>query len=192
MAQNFTGFPATINDGFAPGAPGDFVNVQPRLFTTHNYLVASDVTDAGVVTSQVRAGNFAWLLAADSAVDPDRGPLAIGRVPDGAAGAAALPAGIVKRWLRYPGEYMQTAEADLLVIPAGYPAEIVEYGSLYVQSSTEAARDDMVYASDTDGSIATAAEGAAAPAGHTATDWRVVDGGAAGEIITVTRWIPAR
>ena len=193
MSQTSTSFPATVNDGYAVGAPGDLATAQPRIFASHTYLAASDLDADGETVSRVRAGNFVWASSPGGSADQGRGTArtALGRLPDGATGAFAVPAGLVKRSQRHPGYFgtsLEGAQSDPLAVPAGCAVEILEYGTAYVKSSTACAYGDAVFAKNADGAIAAGASGAA-PSGYSETGWTVVDGGAAGDIITITRWI---
>ncbi|MFW5410779.1 structural cement protein Gp24 [Pectobacterium brasiliense] len=63
-------------------------------------------------------------------------------------------------------------------------------GDFWVKSSTVATVGQKVFASVTDGSIATGAEGATV-AGHVETDWYVSQGAAIGDLAIISSWSKA-
>lgn len=83
--------------------------------------------------------------------------------------------GVITNW---QGQYSMT-------VPSGLPIAIYDRGDFFVVSTTIATVGQKVFASDTDGTIATAAAGATV-AGFTETNYTVAKSGAIGATIKIT------
>lgn len=78
----------------------------------------------------------------------------------------------------YQGQYSMT-------IPVGFPVSAYDRGDFFVVSTTAATVGQKVFASDTDGTLATGAAGATV-AGFTETNFTVAKSGAVGVVIKIT------
>lgn len=74
-----------------------------------------------------------------------------------------------------------------MVVAAGNPVTIAERGGYYVVAAADAVKDQAVYASLTDGTVATAATGQTM-AGYVETIWKVAAPAPAGEPIPINTW----
>ena len=91
--------------------------------------------------------------------------------------------GFVVRVLEYPN-YNLTSEGTLQV-PSGYGLSVAVKGAFYAVSTTAATVGQSVFASETDGSISTAASSGSV-SGSVKTDFVVKQGGAAGDLIVIS------
>lgn len=99
-----------------------------------------------------------------------------------ATGTATEVMGFVLRVQRYPN-YVMTSSGTL-VVPSGSALAVAVRGDFYAVSATTATVGQKVFASTTDGSIATDEEGATVD-GYVETDFAVRRGGAAGDLIVI-------
>lgn len=72
-----------------------------------------------------------------------------------------------------------------MVVPKGMPISAYDRGDFFVVATTVATVGQKVFASDTDGTIATGAAGATV-AGHTETNFTVAKSGAVGTVLKIT------
>ena len=158
----------------AIGVAGDKATLNPVVTTDRNYIAG----DAGCT-----AGNFVWDNPANPVAPNYHGSgiwtaLSTGTDP-------ALPLGIVLRNLSYRDYDIR--DGGTLVIPEGAPLTTIVRGDLYVVSTTAATKGQAVFATLAGGAVQTGAVGATI-SGAVETPWIVTEGGAAGEIITVSSW----
>ena len=162
--MTYVGFPSTVQKYPAKGKPGDKASLNPVVYTDRNYTAGDKA---------VTAGNFNWADPADS----------VAALSTGASGAT--PLGIVENTLSFVNDDVRSA--GTLAVPNGSSLSTVRRGDLYVVASTAAAEGQKVFAVLADGSIKTGTAGAAV-AGAIETAWKVTEGGAAGELITISNW----
>lgn len=156
------------------GVPGDKASLNPIVTTDRNYIAG----DAAVTI-----GNFVWDNPANP-VPPDyHGSGVLEALSTGTAGV--LPLGIVLRNLSYVDYDIR--DGGTLVVPEGSNITTVIYGDLYAVATTAATKGQKVFATLAGGAIQTGAAGATI-AGAVETPWFVVEGGAAGELITISAW----
>lgn len=162
----------------ALGVPGDKATLNPFVYTDRNYLAG----DAAVTV-----GNFVW-DDPDNPVPPNyHGSGVLQALSSGEDGV--LPLGIVQRNLSYIN--YNILDGGTLVVPENAPLQVVVKGDMYVVSTTAATKGQAVFATLADGSIQTGTAGATVTGtvtGAVETPWIVVDGGAAGELITISSW----
>lgn len=132
----------------ARGIAGQMATPDQQIYTVKNYL--SDGT--------VKIGCFAYLSSESNQKCT-------------AAGTGAV-LGLAVRNVVYP-MYDVRAEG-LTVVPEGYAVTLATRGDFYVETTGPAAVGEVVFASNTDGSIKTAAAGST-QAGYTETMWQVKD-----------------
>lgn len=158
-------FQSTVTQNFAPAQEGDFASAN----TWHSSLAGPGALVAG--TGGLRMGRFAWIDAS--------------RTYATNAGTGA-PAGFIHRIF---GEALITSFLGEVsnIIPQGYEVTVHQQGDFWARTTTPATFGQKVFASNTDGSVATGAPGATV-AGFTETKWTVGSAGAAGELIKITTW----
>ncbi|WP_048996413.1 structural cement protein Gp24 [Burkholderia multivorans] len=156
-------FQSQVNYTWAPAVEGDFASTNPRavVLAGEGELVAG----AGGVT----VGRFAW---AD----------ANGNVTNAGTGA---PTGFVHR--EQQALITVFLAKSSMVIPQGLAVTLHSAGDFWARTSTPATVGQKVFASNTDGSVQTAAAGATV-AGYTETKWFVDSAGAANELIKISTW----
>lgn len=81
-------------------------------------------------------------------------------------------------------------QSNSLLIPGGVEVSPKVGGDFWVESSTVATNGQKVFASVTDGTIATGAAGATV-AGFVETDWYVSQGAAVGDVVIISSWSKA-
>lgn len=162
----------------AKGVPGDKASLNPTVYTDRNYIAGDDA---------VTVGNFVWDDPANptpAAQNPNgHGSGVLKALSTGTDGV--LPLGVVERNLSYVNYNLRGG--GTLVLPEHAPLNTVKRGDLYAVASTVATKGQKVFASLADGSIQTAAAGATIT-GAIETPWEVTEGGAAGELITISNW----
>lgn len=167
-------FQAEVQSYPAIGVPGDKATLNPVVATDRNYIAG----DAGCTV-----GNFVW-ADPDNPVSPDyHGSGIWAALSTGTTGVQ--PLGVVLRNLSYfKGDIFEGAT---LVVPEGSNLTTIIRGDLYAVSSTASTRGQKVFATLADGHIQTGAADATIE-GAIETPWVVREGGAAGEIITISSW----
>ena len=156
------------------GVPGDKASLNPIVTTDRNYIAGD---------AAVKIGNFVWAYPLNP-VPPDyHGSGVLAAVSTGAADTP--PLGIVLRNLSYVNYDIR--DGGTLIVPEGSNITTVIHGDLYVVATTAATKGQKVFATLAGGAIQTGAAGATI-AGAVETPWFVVEGGAAGELITVSSW----
>jgi hypothetical protein len=151
-----TGFPKTINYQPAAGVEGDFCDSNPRS--------SVDAGPGGLIVGSAGAviGRFHWTLA--SPVDANGAPTTITNSGTG------LPTGFLHREQQgLITAYL--AENGMTVLP-GAAITLMKTGGFWGRNNGSAAtaKDQKVFANNTDGSLATAAAGATVT-GFTETKW---------------------
>lgn len=158
----------------AKGVPGDKASLNPTVYTDRNYITGDDA---------VTVGNFVWGDPANPAPADYHGSGVLKALSKGTDGV--LPLGVVERNLSYVNYNL--LDGGTLVLPEHAPLNTVKRGDLYAVASTAATKGQKVFATLADGSIQTAAAGATVT-GAIETPWEVTEGGAAGELITISNW----
>lgn len=156
----------------AKGVPGDKASLNPHVYTDRNYVAGDDA---------VTVGNFVWDDPANPAPADYHGSGVLAALSSG----TGQPAGIVERNLSYVNYNL--LDGGTLVLPEHAPLNTVRRGDLYAVASTAATKGQKVFATLADGSIQTGAAGATI-SGAIETPWEVTEGGAAGELITISNW----
>lgn len=99
----------------------------------------------------------------------------------------SVPLGFIQNVLQgYVGYY----QSNSMMIPAGREVSPKVGGDFWAKSSTVATAGQKVFASTTDGSIATAAAGATVE-GHVETNYTVAHGAPVGDLIIISSWSKA-
>lgn len=174
----YVGFPSTVQKYPAKGKPGEKASLNPVVYTDRNYIAGDD---------SVTVGNFVW-------ADPDNpepvdyqpsghGSGILAALSTGAAGAS--PVGIVENTLTFVNDDLRSV--GTMIVPKGSNLSTIRRGDLYVAASTAASLGQKVFAVLADGTIKTGAAGATV-AGAIETAWEVTEGGAAGDLITISNW----
>lgn len=146
----------------APGVPGMKASLNPFVYHPNTLLSEGD---------EVAVGSFVWL-----GTEPEL------QAVNSTAGSGK-PLGLVERNIIYPN-YDVTSTGGM-ILPEGSALAIGIRGDYWAETSTAATVGQKVFASTTDGSVATGAAGATV-AGHVETDWVVETAGAAGELIIIS------
>lgn len=147
----------------AAAVAGDFASSNPRstVLAGPGALVAD--------TAGVTVGRFAWADATGKVTNAGSG------VPTGFVHREQQ--GVITIWL---------AEATMF-IPAGLGVTLHNGGDFWVATKTAATLGQKIFASNTDGTVSTAAAGATV-AGHTETNMFVGSAGAIGALIKMTSY----
>lgn len=154
----------------AIGVPGDKASLNPFVYTDRNFVAGDDT---------VTVGNFVW-------DDPDNPTDYHGSgVFKALSSGTGQPLGIVQRNLSYVN--YDILDGGTLIVPELAPLQTVIFGDMYAIATTAATKGQKVFAVLADGSLKTGAAGATI-VGAVETNWLVTEGGAAGEIITVSSW----
>lgn len=153
-------FQKQINPCPAKGVPGDRAGLNPHVYTIGN----------PVAEGPVNVGGFVW----DGSES--------GQAKSSGSGA---PLGFVERVLAY---YDLTRDGSAgLTVPAGSALLVARRGDYYAVAQTASTRGQKVFAVLNGGGLKTAAAGASV-SGAVETGWTVLNGGAAGDIITISNW----
>jgi len=156
-------FQKKINQYMAPAVEGDFADhsIRSQQLAGEGQLVAGP--------NGATVARFAWFLD--------------GEVYN--AGTIA-PAGFIHR----EQQALITAYlgSSSMLIPAGNPVTILTQGSFWAKTATAATIGQKVFASTTDGSIATGSAGATVD-GYVETQFYVGSAGDADELIQIGTWI---
>ncbi|MDR0339543.1 MAG: hypothetical protein LBH65_04630 [Desulfovibrio sp.] len=165
-------FQSAIQKRVAKGLPGDKASLNPFVYTERNYIAGD---------GKVTVGKFVW---ADSETpDEDNAPGVLRALSSG--GDGLKPLGIVERNLS--GIDYDLLDGGTLTLPEFTPLNIVRRGDLYVVATMDAAKGNKVYAAYADGSLQIHPSGQDIY-GAIETGWEVAEGGAEGELITITSW----
>lgn len=158
------GFPNKINYSWAIGFPGGIASANPRRSAIPGPL-GYRAGAAGVVV-----GAFGWVQA--DGVTVLNKPV-----------AKEAPTGFV---LRDQTALITAYLAEsTMVLPSGFNVQLMTGGDYFAAATTDAAPGQAVYASATDGTIATGAAGTV-PSGYVATGFVVTQGGATGSVIIIS------
>lgn len=168
----YVNFPDTVQKFPAKGVPGDKATLNPFVYTDRNYVAGDDA---------VTVGNFVW----DDPANPVPADYHGSGILKALSNGTGLPLGIVERNLSYVN--YDLLNGGTLVVPELAPLNTVKRGDMYVLSATAAIKGQKVFATLLDGSVQTGAAGATI-AGAIETHWEVAEGGAAGELITISNW----
>lgn len=158
------GFPKTINYNWAAGFPGGIASANPRRSAIPGDLGFR--SGAGGVT----VGAFGWVQA-DGVT-----------VLNKPVGTEAPTGFVLRDQTALITAYL--AESTML-LPSGFNVQLMTGGDYFATATTEATPGQAVYASSTDGTIATGAVGKV-PVGHVATGFVVTQGGAVGATIIIS------
>ena len=170
----YIGFPSRIQPYPAKGKPGDKATLNPVVYTDRNYIAGDDT---------VTVGNFVWADPANPDPPDYHGSGVLDALSSG--GEGVQPVGIVENTLTFVNNDLRGN--GTLIVPKGANLSTVRRGDLYVFASTAAVAGQKVYATLADGSIQTDAAGEEID-GAVETPWVVMEGGAAGELITISNW----
>lgn len=151
---------SVINTEYSVGIAGDPVNPTEVVYTAINPIAETDVT----------VGNFVF-----KGTDP------LSQVKN----TGSTVAGLAVRVQTYPNYTITSAGS--LVAPAGEGISIAVKGYFYAKSATVATAGQAIFASTTDGSIKTGTAGGTV-SGCVETSFKVLKGGAVGEIIIIGNW----
>lgn len=151
-------FQTTISATPAHGVAGDRATLNPAVYTVNNPLADGAVT----------VGSFVW-------------PTDAGAANTG----TGKPLGFVER-VQSQYNYDLLSGASMTIAEGG-ALTVVRKGDYYAVSTTTASVGQKVFAVLADGSIKTDAAGATV-AGAVETDWHVVVGGDADDLITISNW----
>lgn len=158
------GFQSVINQYPAPAVEGDFASANP-----YASVVAGDsALVAGA--SGVTVGRFAWATAAGVVSNVQ---------------TSGAPTGFVHR--HQQAVITVWLGASSMLIPAGLQMGLMSAGDFWGRSTTVATIGQKVFASITDGTIATGAAGATVT-GFVETKFVVQSAAAAGELIKFGTW----
>jgi hypothetical protein len=172
--MSYQGFPSGVQHRPAKGVPGDKATLNPFVYTDRNFLAGDD----GVVM-----GNFVWEAQAGSSSGVS---YALSFTPAPGQGAtAAQPLGIVER--NHSLVNHDLSDGGTLNVPENTPLNVVRRGDLYAVSENAAAAGQKVFAVLSGGAIKAGAAGATIT-GAVETAWVVTEGGAAGELVTISNW----
>jgi hypothetical protein len=152
-------FQNTVNLYNAAGIPGAHASANPIVSTPKGYIAGADLP----------IGGFAWEDGNGSAVPTGTGS----------------PIGFVVRDIACT--IMNIADSTQEFVPAGENVNVAARGDFWAVSSTAATVGQHVFAKLADGSLSTAAPGAAV-AGSVETGYVVAEGGAAGDVIIISNW----
>lgn len=156
-------FQSVINQYQAPAVEGDFASANPY---------ASVVAGEGALiagTAGVTVGRFAWAVAG-----------VVSNVQSSGA-----PTGFVHRQMQ--AIITTWLGANTMLIPAGVNMALMSAGDFWGRTTTVATIGQKVFASITDGTIATGAAGATV-AGFVETKFVVGSAAAAGELVKFGTW----
>lgn len=153
-------FQQQINACPAKGVPGDRAGLNP-----HVYAIGNPVAEG-----PVNVGGFVWDGAAP------------GQAKSSGTGA---PLGFVERVLAYYD--LDRSNSAGLTVPAGSTLLVARRGDYYAVAQTASTRGQKVFAVLSNGGLKTGAAGGGI-SGAVETGWTVLDGGAAGDIITISNW----
>lgn len=157
-------FQSVVNRYRARGVAGQAATPDQSIYTAKNYL--SDGT--------VKVGAFAYAKA--------------GTDNTATVSGSGTVLGLVERVITFP--IYDVREEASVTVPKGYGVTIAVRGDYYVETTATATVGDAVFASNTDGTIKTAAAGST-QSGFTETPWRVKDileSGSSGGLILVSDW----
>lgn len=155
------GFQKQVYQDPNPAVAGDFASANPRS----TVLAGPGELVAGA--AGVSVGRFAW--ADDDGIVTNAG--------------TGKPTGFVHR--EQQGVITIWLAESSMIIPEGLMVVLHNLGDFWAQTTTAATVAQKVFASNTDGTIATGAAGATV-AGHTETDWFVASAGDANGLIKIT------
>ncbi|MFT8720018.1 hypothetical protein [Acetobacter sp.] len=158
------GFPKKINYSWTMGFLGAIASANPRRSAIPGPL-GFRAGAAGVTV-----GAFGWVQADG---------VTVLNKPVG----SEAPTGFVLR--DQTGLITEYLGESTMTLIDGWNVQLMTGGDYFAVSSTAATPGQAVYASTTDGSIATGAAGTT-PSGHVATGFVVTQGGAAGAIIIIS------
>jgi hypothetical protein len=169
------GFQKTVNTRYAPAQAGDFASSNPRasLLAGPNSLVAGV---GGVVI-----GCFAW--AAAGSADIESGETDFYNTVTNAG--SGVPTGFVHR--EQQGLITTFLAEAGVTIQVGSMVTLHVAGDFWVKTATTATVGQKIFASNTDGSVKTAAAGATVT-GYTETKWFVMSAGAANDLIKMSSY----
>lgn len=153
-------FQQQVNAYPAKGVPGDRASLNP-----HVYVIGNPLAEGHVIL-----GRFVW--------DGSE----IGLAKNSGTGK---PLGFVERVLAYYD--LDLGQPGGLATPDRAPLLVARKGDYYAVALTAAVRGQKIFAVLADGSLKSGAAGAAI-SGAVETDWVVIEGGAAGELITISNW----
>lgn len=159
-------FPSAVQKATAKGVAGDKASLNPVVYTDSNYIAGD---------TNISAGAFVWA---------DESGLAEG-VNKALSTGSGEPLGLVER--EHAFFKTNTKNGAGLNVALGARLSIVRRGDFYVTAATLAEAGQKVFAMLNSGALKTANNGASV-VGAVETSWRVTEGGAAGDLITISNW----
>jgi len=156
----------------AVGVPGDKASLNPIVATDRNYIAGDGA---------VKVGNFVWEDPTNP-VPPNYHGSGIMAAKSSGTG---LPLGVVLRNLSYVNA--DIFDSGTLAVREQSNLTVVKRGDLYAVATTAATKGQKVFARLADGAVVTGAAEATIT-GAIETPWKVTEGGAAGELITISNW----
>ena len=156
----------------AKGVQGDKATLNPVVYADRNYITGDD---------KCSVGNFVW----DDPTNPVPANYAGSGVLKALSTGTGQPVGFVERNLSYFDFNLK--DGGTLVLPKAANLNIACRGDFYAVAATVATKGQKVFAVLADGSLKTGAAGATI-SGAVETSWVVTEGGAIGELITISNW----
>lgn len=156
------------------GVPGDKASLNPIVTTDRNY-VAGD--------GAVKVGCFVWANPLNPVAPDYHGSGVWSALSSGAADTQ--PLGVVMRNLSYFNFDIKSGATQ--TVEEGAALTTVKRGDLYAVSLTASSRGQKVFAVLSSGEVKTG-DAEAVIAGAVETPWTVTEGGAAGDVITISSW----
>lgn len=154
-------FQKTVNQYLVPAYPGDFADHGIRAVQ----VAGEQQHVAG--TGGVTVGAFAWIKTDGTVVNAGTG----------------VPAGFIHR--NQQGLITTYLAGSTMTINAGFPIAVMAQGAFWAKTTTIATVGQKVFASLTNGTIATGAAGATV-AGFIETPFTVASAAAANELIQIS------
>ena len=158
------------------------VGAEAQPAGTAPIIAASGGPDAyRVGTAGVRIGTFVFR---EETPDGDDETIVVTNV---APTATSVPLGFIQNVLQ---GYVGYFQSESMMVPPGRGVSPKVGGDFWAKSSTVATAGQKVFASVTDGSIATGDAGATV-AGHVETNYTVAHGAPVGDLIIISSWSKA-
>lgn len=161
-------FQTQITSQPAPAVPGDFASLNP----TATFLAGEGALVAASGGCEV--GAFGWVQSDGRSV-----------ANSPPSGTTSAPDGFVHRDLT--GQISSFSQEANLIIPEGFPVTLFTAGDFWATSTTAATPGQAVFASTSNGSIATAAAGSTV-ADAVQTRFVTASTCAAGELVKLSTW----
>ena len=165
-------FQSEIQKCPAKGVAGDKASLNPIIYTDRNYLAGD---------GKVAVGNFVWNDPTNSTSGDYHGSGIFKALSSG----TGQPLGLVERSQSYVN--YNILDGGTLIVPENAALNVARRGDYYVVAATVATAGQKVFATLASGVVRTGTAGATI-AGAVETNWTVTEGGAIGDIITISNW----